>query len=324
MIGGLYVNGKKETQLLPVVNKPVSPPVVNWTVDQAKAIITDTEGKQILNYLCSDELEGRMSGQPGNDKAAKWIADYFKQCGVEPGNNGSYFQSFTVDKVNDHKKNSTGVTNNIIGVLPGNDPVLKNEYIIIGAHMDHIGYGPSYSQSPNRREIHPGADDNATGTSLVMQCAKALAKLKGKIKRTIVFICFSGEEMGLIGANYYCQHPVYPLDKTVIMINQDMIGRYNNQGRLTCSGAGKCPLAVRAIDKIKKDYPFQVSITSDSGGGSDHAAFIRRRVNVCMFHTGQHNQYHTPDDTPDRIDFQGLTLISKFVFQLAYEISIEQ
>ncbi len=235
--------------------------------------------------------------------------------------NGSYFQTFSVQKINDHKGTSTGRTANIIGVLRGTDPVLKDEVVIVGAHFDHLGYGPSYSMTPNRRTIHPGADDNASGTSLVMQAAKAASYIKGKNKRTIVFICFSGEEMGLIGSNYYCQNPVFPLNKTIIMINQDMIGRFNNRGKITCNGAARSALASAVIRRIKGRYPFHVTMNSDAGGGSDHVAFARRGVPVCVFHTGQHPQYHTPEDTTDRIDFTGLTIISRFVFHMMWEIA---
>lgn len=305
----------------PIINRIQPPKIVEYTVEEARDKITEEDCRTILNYLCSQELEGRMSGHPGNDKAAEYIAKHFKDCGLQPAVNGSYFQSFTVDNVNDYRRDGTGKTANVIGYLPGNDPVLKDEVIIIGAHFDHIGYGPSYSSTPNRREVHPGADDNASGTTLVMEAAKAASYLKGKNKRTIVFICFSGEEMGLIGATYYCNHPVFPLQSTRIMVNQDMVGRYREKGTLVCGGAGRSQLATAVIRKIENQYPFKCLINSDSGGGSDHASFIRRGVNTCMFHTGQHDQYHTPEDKPSLIDFKGMTLISRFVFHLTWEMA---
>lgn len=326
MLVVLVVSNKKPpaqpVQPPAVVVPPVGPVVPQpnpTTFEQAKAAITEAEVKQQMVYLCSPELEGRMSGMRGNEYAQKYLSGWMQQCGVGPGANGSYYQPFAVPAMNEAKERSTGKTNNVIGVLPGTDPALKDEYVVIGAHFDHIGYGPKMSSAPNRREVHPGADDNATGTVVVMSAAKGFGALKGQNRRTIVFIHFSGEEMGLVGAKHYCSNPVYPLGKTVVMINQDMVGRLNGKTTLTASGAGKVP-AIAQVATGLKGYPFTLRPTNDTGGGSDHAAFAQKGVPVICFHTGQHNQYHTPDDTVDRIDFPGLHKICQAVFELAWRI----
>ncbi|HVF30298.1 MAG TPA: M28 family peptidase, partial [Pyrinomonadaceae bacterium] len=133
-------------------------------------------------------------------------------------------------------KKNTVVAENVIGILPGNDPLLKNEAIIIGAHYDHLGRGGSGSLAANSADIHHGADDNASGTSAVIELARQFAKEK-KNKRTLIFIAFGGEEEGLLGSKYYVNNPVWPLDKTVAMINLDMVGRLN-ENKLTVGGVG--------------------------------------------------------------------------------------
>lgn len=289
------------------------------TFEEAKNAITEEDVRTQLSYLTSSELEGRMSGMKGNRTAADYLVKWMKTNGVGPGAEGSYLQSFRVNKTNESKEQSTGETANIIGMLPGSDPALVNEYIIVGAHFDHIGYGPSMSQAPNRREIHPGADDNATGTCVVMACIKGFGMLKKQNKRTIVFVHFSGEEMGLVGARYYCSHPIYPLKSTLVMINQDMVGRLRNQTMLAASGASANPAISQVVQQIK-GYKFQMRPTGGTGGGSDHAAFADKGVPVIMFHTGQHAQYHTPDDRVDLCDLPGLHQICQAVFEMAWRI----
>jgi len=324
MLGVLIFANRKSEQPGPIqkppsIQQPGPGPVQPLTFEQAKASITQDDIRKHLYYLCSKELEGRMSGMEGNRTAAKYLIQWMQAHGIEPGAGGTYLQHFPVSRVNEFREKSTGQSANVIGILPGNDPVLKNEYIVIGAHMDHIGYGPSMSMSPTRREVHPGADDNASGTCVVMACVRAFGSLKGQNKRTIVFMHFSGEEMGLIGAKHYCDNPIYPLKQTFVMVNQDMVGRLRGQTTLTAAGANANPAIAQVVNGIN-GYPFKLRPTGGTGGGSDHAAFAAKGVPVIMFHTGQHAQYHTPDDTADLIDLQGLHQISQAVFELCWKI----
>jgi len=310
--------------LSPNASPHVVPPTplprpTNGTFEQAKAAITQEEVRQQLYYLTSKELEGRMSGMTGNRTAANYLIGWMQKNGVSPTKTGSYFQKFPVNRVNEFKEKSSGESSNVIGVIPGNDPQLKDEYLVIGAHFDHIGYGPSMSTSPNRREIHPGADDNATGTCVVMACVHGFGMLRGQNKRTIVFMHFSGEEMGLIGAKYYCNNPIYPLNKTLVMVNQDMVGRLKSQTTLTASGANANPAIAQVVSGIK-GYKFNMRPSGGTGGGSDHAAFAAKGVPVIMFHTGQHPQYHTPDDTAELCDLPGLHQICQAVFEMCWKI----
>ena len=224
-------------------------------------------------------------------------------------------------KVNLVKKTSPAY--NIIGVLPGTDPVLKGEYIIIGAHYDHLGRGGQGSLAPNSMEVHHGADDNASGTSALLELARQFSAVK-KNKRTIIFMSFSGEEEGLLGSKFYANNPVYPLDKSVAMFNLDMVGRLN-EGKLNVGGMGS---ASEWNDLVKKHNEmlsdaasgvggkFNLVLSDDGYGPSDHASFYGKKVPVLFFFTGTHLDYHKPSDTADKINYAGIKRINTFVADL--------
>lgn len=291
---------------------PVPPVIPELTIQEALAKIDKQELKTALYKLTSPEWEGRMSGHKGNEAAREYLVNYYQSLGYEVST-----QSFAVQRLNTFKETGNGKTSNVIAMIPGNDPVLMNETIVIGAHFDHIGYGPSMSQTPQRREVHPGADDNASGTVALMGAAKAIAAMKGKNKRRMVFISFSAEEMGLIGAKVYVDNPKY--SNTVFMLNMDMVGRYNNRGTISALGAGSSP-EVRQIIQGLNGYPFRPNITEGAGGGSDQVPFYNKGVPICFLHTGMHRDYHTPEDTADKIDYDGLTWVSKYSAHIAWEV----
>src|SRR5688572_30238906 len=174
-----------------------------------------------VRYLADDRLEGRKLGAPGADSAAEYIAKRFQRIGLQPGPQG-WFQSFTVDPsapAAAHAGLANGATGrNVVGVLIGSDRTLRDEIIVIGAHYDHLGKGGFGSLAPDSAgSIHNGADDNASGTAAILAIAKRLKEKRPK--RTVVFIAFSGEEEGLLGSAYYTRHPLYPMDRTVAMLN---------------------------------------------------------------------------------------------------------
>src|SRR5436189_1597664 len=202
-----------------------------------------------IEYLASDKLEGRRAGEPGAVLAGNYVAEQFRKVGLKPGvvdGNGKagFLQNFSYTPVRDPHSTPVDPTAgsqeknafNVIGILPGHDPVLKNEAIVIGAHYDHLGHGGSGSLAANSTEIHHGADDNASGTAAVIELARMFAGQKSN-KRTLIFIAFSGEEDGVFGSKYYVNNPAFPLDKTVVMINLDMVGRLN-ENKLNIGGIG--------------------------------------------------------------------------------------
>jgi hypothetical protein len=242
---------------------------------------------------------------------------------------------------------------NVIGVLPGSDPTLKNEVIVIGAHYDHLGYGGEGSLAPKEGAVHHGADDNASGVAGVLELARLLTTQRPRPKRTIVFAAFSGEEEGLLGSNYYVNHPAQPLANTVAMINMDMIGRLKKEN-LVIGGVGTAqewrplieaanslqgltvttsaapnsvgtgnsmPIVVGANGQpiVTSDSTKQFSLTlnEDGYGPSDHSSFYAKQIPVLFFWTGTHDDYHKPSDTADKINYAGeariLSLIARIV-----------
>jgi Peptidase family M28/PDZ domain len=239
---------------------------------------------------------------------------------------------------------------NVIGVLEGSDTKLKNEAIIIGAHYDHLGRGGEGSLAPRSGEIHHGADDNASGTAGVLELARVLTQQRPRPKRTIIFMAFSGEEEGLLGSNYYVNHPLTPLANTVAMINMDMIGRMKDrrliiggvgtamewrqiiqsgnaaQALTVTANAGKAPgnglpIVVsangRPIVTVDSTKTFELTLTEDGFGPSDHSSFYAKRIPVLFFWTGTHGDYHKPSDTFDKINYEDeariLGLIARIV-----------
>lgn len=168
-----------------------------------------------VEFLASDKLEGRDTPSAGLDLAAAYIAGEFKAIGLKPLSDGSYFQSTEYEN---RRKNLKAKVSNVIGVLPGTDPALKDRYVIVSAHYDHLGKREGEGDT-----IFNGANDDASGVAGVIETARVLAKRK--LKRTVVFMCFYGEEKGLVGSRYYAQHPVFPVAQTVANINLEQIGR---------------------------------------------------------------------------------------------------
>jgi aminopeptidase YwaD len=209
---------------------------------------------------------------------------------------------------------------NVVGMLEGSDPVLKREYVVIGAHYDHLGRGGegSGSLAPRSGDIHYGADDNASGTAGVLELARVFSAQNPRPKRTIIFMAFGGEEEGLLGSNYYVNQPLIPLANTVAMINMDMIGRMNNR-RLVVGGVGTAK-EWREIIAADTEKLFQLTLNEDGFGPSDHASFYLKQVPVLFFWTGTHNDYHKPTDTFEKINYEDeagiLRLVAHIVKQM--------
>ncbi|HEX3252928.1 MAG TPA: M20/M25/M40 family metallo-hydrolase [Pyrinomonadaceae bacterium] len=205
---------------------------------------------------------------------------------------------------------------NVVGVLDGSDPVLKNENIIIGAHYDHLGRGGEGSLAPQSGEIHHGADDNASGTAGLIELARLFSAQQPKLKRTLIFIAFGGEEEGLLGSNYYVNHPLAPLTNTVGMINMDMIGRMKDR-KLIIGGVGT---AKEWRGLLEPEKSFELTLNEDGVGPSDHSSFYLKQVPVLFFWTGTHNDYHKPSDTWDKINYNDEAKILSLVARLVRDI----
>lgn len=211
-------------------------------------------------------------------------------------------------------------TANIIGLLPGSDPELAKQYVVIGGHMDHLGLGGSGSlNAGGQPAIHYGADDNASGTAGVLALAEYFASQPTRPKRSLVFMAFSGEELGLLGSVHYTKSPIVPLEDTVAMLNMDMIGR-SADNKLSVIGVGSSPAWNGILDEANKTASFQLTRTDSGFGGSDHQSFYRARVPVLFFFTGTHPDYHRPSDTFDKINMWDETRIVQMVAAIAERV----
>lgn len=310
---------------------PPKPPQ-SFSFQDALNSIDEVEIKKDLYYLASQELEGRMTGKRGHIVAADYIKKRCEELGLP-----TMYHKFTsqdigrrIQGVNSGPKHENGndYSYNVYSWIEGNDPNLKNEVIVVGAHLDHIGYGPSMSRS-RQIAVHPGADDNASGSCALLQIAEAFSKMKEKNKRTIVFQWYSAEEMGLHGSRFYCKNPVFPKGKTggrlkdthIAMINLDMVGYLGKGTYFSGFYEGNSSLDIgKIIDHLNERYSFAKSITSRGSGGSDHANFYNHEVPVAFLHTGGHPHYHTPSDTPDKINYEGIEKVARYAFELTWEL----
>jgi acetylornithine deacetylase/succinyl-diaminopimelate desuccinylase-like protein len=204
-------------------------------------------------------------------------------------------------------------TRNVIGVLEGAGP-LADETVVVGAHYDHLGRGGARSGSLAfaSSEIHNGADDNASGTSMVIELARRLARRADPLPRRVVFIAFSGEERGLLGSKHYVEHPPFPLATTVMMANFDMVGRLNDKSELTLYGTGTTPGLDTLVEALGKSSGFTVKKIAEGHGPSDQESFYLKNIPVVFAFTGNHRDYHRPSDDIERINFEGMSRIADF------------
>jgi hypothetical protein len=227
--------------------------------------------------------------------------------------NSIELKGWTVTLEVQSKRDRIGLRN-VIGVLEGRGPLAK-ETIVIGAHYDHLGYGGTSSRTGAKKmAIHHGADDNASGTTAIMELARRLAARQNREGRRLVFMAYSGEELGLLGSRHYCKSPIYPLTSTAAMFNLDMVGRLRvdaktKKERVLSEGSGTAKDFKPLLDTLMTKYDFQHSAKASGFGPSDHASFCAKKVPVLFLWTGNHADYHMPTDTADKINVQGMRRI---------------
>ncbi|MBL7847088.1 MAG: M20/M25/M40 family metallo-hydrolase [Cyclobacteriaceae bacterium] len=267
-----------------------------------------------VSFLASDELQGRGTGTEGERMAAKYIESKFKKLKLKPyGDNKTYRQQFDF-KGGMHGTGEAGKAMNLVGYLDNGAPTT----VIIGAHYDHLGMGNQGSSlDPNPAgKIHNGADDNASGVAGLLELARYLKTNKVKEKNNFLFLCFSGEELGLYGSDYFVEHPTIDLASVNYMINLDMVGRLDpKNGGLSVSGSGTSPGWEPLLKKLSTQ---EVPITTDSSGTgpSDHTKFYLKKIPVLHFFTGSHSDYHKPSDDADKINAQGEVAVLKVIINV--------
>ena len=271
----------------------------------SRATMTDT-----IVTLTAPAMEGRGVGTKGLSQAAAFIADRFKAYGLSPGGDrGSYFQAFTLPKGPDGKPHELV---NVVGYLPGTRADWKTQSAIVAAHYDHLGRGWPDVRKGAEGQVHPGADDNASGVAVLLELARALAAAD-KPSRNTVFVAFAGEEAGLAGSRHFVSAPSpFPLDGLIGVINIDTVGRLLDQ-RISVLGTG----TATEWQHIFRGAGFVTGVESrnipESIESSDQVSFVERGIPAVQIFTGAHGDYHRPGDTADRIDADGLVKVAMFV-----------
>jgi len=270
--------------------------------------------------LSSDYMEGRMTGSEGEARAAGYLVKRFKEIGLEPkGDNGTYFQTFSRKASrNPHADEATSdapliTGKNVIGYINNN----ANTTVVIGAHYDHLGFG-SISSLAGNGEIHNGADDNASGVAGVLFLAESIKKSQDVKNNNYLFICISGEELGLWGSNYFVNNTTYDKNKFNYMVNMDMIGRLKDRN-LAISGVGSSPVFEPILDKITKPQ-FNIKKTASGLGGSDHSSFYNAGIPVLSFFTGMHSDYHKPSDKHEFINYSGMNDVLHYIYSVVWQL----
>jgi aminopeptidase YwaD len=214
-------------------------------------------------------------------------------------------------------------TRNVVMLLPGENEQLKNEYIIIGAHFDHLGLGGpgSSSRADDTTGVHHGADDNASGVAMMLELAEKFSATKQSHKRSIICIAFTGEEEGLLGSKHFTEDPGIDLSRVNAMINLDMVGRLNETNNLQISGVGTATGLKELIYSKSDTSVIKLTLSDEGYGPSDHSSFYGKNIPVLFYFTGAHLDYHTPSDTWDKINYQGMVKISDLIFSVAEELA---
>ncbi len=278
--------------------------------------------KEDVAFLASDALEGRQTGTEGEKKAATYIAKRFKNLGLQPKGTNDYLQPFSFKpKTNPHGEiqfdvngDGTITGNNVIGFINNK---AKNT-VIIGAHYDHLGYGGEGSlYRDSIKAIHNGADDNASGIAILLNLASKLKKKN--TKNNYLFMAFSGEEMGLLGSNYFVKNPTIDTKSVSYMINMDMVGRLKKDSALAVYGTGTSPIFKQTLKSHNDNFKL---IQKESGvGPSDHTSFYLADIPVLHFFTGQHEDYHKPGDDSEKLNYEGMETISTYIFNIITDLN---
>ena len=304
--------------------------------------ITEKDLKKHLYIYASDEFEGRNTGSKGQKKAVEYLRNFYIQNDIKPGDpDKDYFQKMTlnISRGNEGEVDSE----NVIAIIEGTEK--PDEYLILTAHLDHVGYGRTGSRLRKsyvgeiKDRIHNGADDDGSGTVAMLEIAQAFkqASKKGKgPKRSIIFLHVTGEEKGLLGSAYYSDNPIYPLSKTVANLNLDMIGRIDPTRKgdkreyIYIIGSDHDSQDLHNISEqtnlqtVNIDLDYRYNAKDDPQRfyyRSDHYNFAKKGIPIIFYFSGTHEDYHLPSDTPDKINYDLLELRSKLIFFSAWNIA---
>jgi len=304
--------------------------------------ITEKDLKKHLYTYASDDFEGRNTGSKGQKKAVEYLKNFYIQNDIKPGDpDKDYFQKMTLNISRGDEGNVD--SENVIAIIEGTEK--PEEYLILTAHLDHVGYGRTGSRLRKsyvgeiKDRIHNGADDDGSGTVAMLEIAQAFkqASKKGKgPKRSIIFLHVTGEEKGLLGSAYYSDNPIYPLSKTVVNLNLDMIGRIDPTRKgdkreyVYIIGSDHDSQDLHQISEqtnlqtVNIDLDYRYNAKDDPQRfyyRSDHYNFAKKGIPIIFYFSGTHEDYHLPSDTPDKINYDLLELRSKLIFYTAWNIA---
>ena len=279
------------------------------TIESLASAISVDELRRHVQVLSDDTFEGREAGSRGGRAAGVYIGREFQKYHLAGGaGKGGYYQPFGIQY------------SNILGLLEGSDPQLKNELIVIGAHYDHVGYGNAQNSYGPTGYIHNGADDNASGVAGLLEIIKAFSQLETRPKRSILFAHWDGEEKGLLGSKHWVEQPTQPLAHVRLMVNIDMIGRLRNDYvEIYGSRTGR---DLRRLVSLQNGEPnLLLGFSWKMRDDSDHYSFYLRGIPVLMFHTGLHDDYHRPSDDVEKLNLAGMQRVVRLMCGVLYELA---
>jgi len=269
-------------------------------------------------YLASAALAGRLTGTPGNDSAAAYIARRYAALGLRSISPG-YLQRFVARPPVHGGQSPSLPTQNVFALLPGRDPSLRGQYVVIGAHFDHLGTSTDGALDPELKgAVRRGADDNASGTAAVLELARLLSA--APTRRSIIFVNFSGEEEGLLGSAYFVDHSPVPIDSIDAMLNFDMVGRLKND-KLIVYGITTAQELPSLLDSATASTGLRVTAQGDGFGASDQSSFFAKDIPVLHFFTDLHDDYHRASDIPEHINAAGEARVVAVAERVAREIA---
>jgi hypothetical protein len=278
-------------------------------LDAALGAINASDVRVHIDALADAPLEGREAGTRGGRAAVAYLVKQFESQQLSPaGDSGGYVQAFR------------GSCSNILGVLAGSDPELRHEYVLVGAHFDHVGYGSALNSRGPIGRVHHGADDNASGVAGVLELQDACQTLPHSPRRSILFALWDGEEKGMWGSRHWLAHPTVPLDKIVLVFNLDMIGRLQHDTVHVYGSRTSWGLR-RLLSERNRATNLSLDFSWDMKPNSDHYAFFDKEIPILMLHTGLHADFHRPSDSADKIDHEGAERVTRLAFAALFDVA---
>jgi len=289
----------------------------------------ETRLRADVTWLAADARQGRGVGTEGLAAAARYIAARFAEVGLHPvEGDDDFLHPFTISPsapAAAHAGVGGEEVANVVGVFPGTG-AFRNQTVFVGAHYDHLGLGGFGSLDPDSvHVVHNGADDNASGTAAMIEVARQLVQRADQTgsRRTIVFVAFTGEELGLLGSDHFVEEFAASPDATLAMVNMDMVGRLS-EGKLAAFGAETATEFPTLLDSLNQSYHFELAASGDGYGRSDQQSFYAKDIPVLHFFSGTHEDYHRTTDDAERINYEGLARIAGFVADLTWNLATRE